>query len=57
MNNNTLSAVIESFASLSDSFMRILKVNGELREIIDDQKKQIAELTAYINNHIEKKGV
>ena len=57
MNNNTLSAIIESFASLSDSFMRILKVNGELREIIDDQKKQIAELTAYVNTHIEKKGV
>lgn len=57
MNNNTLSAIIESFASLSDSFMRILKVNGELREIIDNQRKQIAELTEYVNTHIEKKGV
>lgn len=57
MNNDTFSAVVESFASLADSFMRILKVNGELREIIDDQRKQIAELTTYINTHIEKKGV
>ena len=52
----TLSASVESFAMLTDAYMRLAKVNRDQAAIIDDQRKQIEELTAYINKKIEARG-
>lgn len=54
LNQRTLAAWLESIATLTGDIVNLTKANSKQAAIIEDQRKQIAELTAYINKHTKE---
>lgn len=56
LNRRTLAAWLETISTLTGDIVNLTKANREQAAIIEDQRKQIAELSHFINTHYEAKG-